>query len=334
MQYVEQVTCHFLIVGHTGNECDQTFSVLANEFKKEEMLTIEVLKERILNAPLVPKPICRSLDFVYDWKSFITPRLSERPLSNHSKYFCFNFVIESGQVKFRGKLLPQLPDSYFVPRSGIRLIREGADFLPIGVADFRVSDIKFDDIMKSLSKYTEKLPLQQRMAVNSSWERHRKHLEDLPSKIRQYPLMKLDDLPVQVVVQVDEVPDYLADEEEVAELRGDIYEEDVPEGNLADIGVGADVCVYTEDKVSRPWVGRITQVLNQQSLEIHWFSRKTPRGKTFSALNKPDGSPYLSVLEKDSIMFWHMSEKRTETEFSLSSYWIEVISNEYRELDK
>ena len=77
-------------------------SILANELKSD-ITTIEELKEKITNAPIQPKPVCKSLDFIFGWKGFVTPWLADPPLTNHSKYNSFSVQKESGKVKFRKK---------------------------------------------------------------------------------------------------------------------------------------------------------------------------------------------------------------------------------------
>jgi hypothetical protein len=330
----EQISCNFLVVGHTGNECDQTFSILANEFKTE-ILTLQSLKEKIVNAPILPKPICKSLLYIYDWKNFIGPRLADPPLSNHSKYNSFQIEKENGNVKFRGKLLPQLPDSELVPRPGIRLIKENTVFEPVGVAEFRVESIKFDDIFKGLKKHISKIPLENQMSIMTSWENLRKTLESLPNKSVNFKKLKFDDLPKQKKQQHDvQIPDYLKDTHVVNDLMGDVYEEDILEGDRNEIDIGTDCCIYTDAVRSRPWLGRVTKVLDNRRLEIQWFMKKTGRGHGFQAMINSNGTPNLGVVEVDSVMFWHMTEKRSETEFYLSAYWIEIIKREYETLDQ
>ena len=315
---------------------DQCFSILTNELKNSEILTVEALKKKIVNSPIQPKPICRSLLFIWDWKKCIEPKLADTPLVNHSKYNSFLWESESGNVKFRGKLLPQLPDTELYPRSGIRLVKENTTFEPVGVADYRVEDIKFDDIFKGLNRFSAKLPLEKKMQVMSSWENLRRLLESLPSTQNNFPKLKLGDLPKQRIVNEVQIPDYLKDKIDAVEntLTGELYPEEAGEGNLAEIDSGTDVVVYTDEVGTRPWVGRVTQLLAGQKFEIHWFRRKSGRGSTFHAMKNQLGYPALSVLDLQSIMFWHMSEKRTEESFSLSPYWIEAIRIEYANLDK
>ena len=101
LKVFEEISVNFLIVGHTGNEVDQLFSILAKEFKSDNITTVEGLKEKIVSAPLQPKPICRSLEYIYGWKSFITPWLADPQLANHSKYNSFYFHSKGGKAIMR-----------------------------------------------------------------------------------------------------------------------------------------------------------------------------------------------------------------------------------------
>ena len=97
----EEVTVNFLIVGHTGNEVDQLFSILTSEFKSDNITTVEDLKDKILNAPIQPKPVCKSLEYIFGWKDFVTPWLSAPQLANHSKYNSFSFHQKEGRAVLR-----------------------------------------------------------------------------------------------------------------------------------------------------------------------------------------------------------------------------------------
>ena len=284
-----------------------------------------------MNATIQPKPLCRSLLHIYDWKNFITPKLSNPPLVNHSRYHAFLIQKEDGNVKFRGKYLPQLPDSEFEPRSGIRLIKENTTFEePVGAAEFRVEDIRFWDIFKGIQKKTSNLPLEEKMRIISSWENLKKKLQSLPEKMNNLKKMKLDELPKQSVNDLAPTPDYLRDAGVPVEntLSGDVYEEEPLEGDLSEVGIGTDVCVYTENLKGRPWVGRVVEISANKQFIINWFSR-LGRSMVFQALRETDGSPALSTIDLDSIMFWEMSVKRSEDKFSLPSFWLETIKMEY-----
>ena len=314
---------------------DQLFSILCKQFKTD-ITTLEILKERILSAPIIPKPICRSLDFIYDWKQFIEDKLTQPPLKYQSKYNSFLLTLEICDdkrcVMLRGKKLPQ--DTELVPRSGIRIIKDDLEFPPVGPAGFRVENIKFDEIMRGLQIFMSKLDFQERMKITASWDRLRDSLESLPRRSNNCLKMKLEDL-IKQIPEVLHVPDYLMEQEDTGtELTGDKYPENIDDGDLdAEICVGMDICVYTEEPRGRPWVGRIVQLLENKRFLIHWFTRKTIRSKVFSALFKEDGNRNISEQENGTVMFWQMTENRTKNSFSLSNFWLETLQRQYEALD-
>ena len=116
-----------------------------------EITTIEDLKNKILSAPMIPKPICRTLWYTFGWKSYISDHLASPALENHSKFNSFLISREDGEAKLRAKKLPQ--DSQLVPRAGIRLLKEGHDLEAVGASEFRIEKINFDKIMKGIKIY-------------------------------------------------------------------------------------------------------------------------------------------------------------------------------------
>ena len=218
-------------MGHTGNEIDQLFSILCRQFKAD-IPTLEILKEKITAAPIKPKPICRSLDFIYDWKSFIEDKLTNPTLKYHSKYNSFLWKIEICEgnrcIKFFGKKLPQ--DTQLVPRSGIRLTEDNIDFENgVGAAEYRLEVAKFDEILRGIHLYVSKLPLQEK----TSWDRLRDNLKSLPRRSEGFPKMKLLNLPQQQL-EVLQVPEYLMDDVDNVgtELTGDKYPVEIDEGDF------------------------------------------------------------------------------------------------------
>ena len=311
------------------------FSILCKQFKAD-ITTLEILKEKIISAPIIPKPVCRSLNYIYDWKEFVEDKLTHPPMKYQSKYNSFLLSVEICEgkrcVMLRGKKLPQ--DTESVPRSGIRVIQENCEFSSIGPAEYRIEKINFEEIMKGLRIFLSKLPLQERMTITTSWDRLRDSLESLPRRSENFPKMNLEDLPKQIP-EVLIVPEYLMGEEDTGtELTGDKYPEVIDDGDLdSEISVGMDVCVYTEEKRGRPWVGRVVQILEDKRFLIHWFTRKTIRSKTFTALHNQDGSRNISEQENGTVMFWQMSECRTQTSFILSNFWLETLERQYESLD-
>ena len=156
---------------------------------RSEIRTIEGLKCKIENAPILPKPECRTLEFIYGWKSFVEPWLSNPPLVNHSKYHSFLLTCEEGKVKFRAKRLSQ--DVVMVPRAGIRLLRDNINYTPVGAADFRVETIPFAKIRKTVSIIASKMSLVEKINLQESWDRLEHSICSFPGKVHLVKKMYL-----------------------------------------------------------------------------------------------------------------------------------------------
>ena len=97
----------------------------------------------------------------------------------------------------RGRKYPQ-DTGPWLPEDGIKLLKDGVDFAPIGTADVRVEKLGLDEIFQGL--YTRYFPLmgdQERRKAQSSWEKLRKVLDDIPKKKETFPKMKLMNLTKQ-----------------------------------------------------------------------------------------------------------------------------------------
>ena len=279
-----------------------------------------------------PKAIYRELDYIFGWKTYVKPFLTDPPLVNHSFYNSFKVTKEKGVVKFRAKRLPQYSDTELEPRAGIRLLKENTQFYPVGPADFRTAEIPFDRISKTVSIITSKMPLLEKMKVQESWDRLREKLESFPGR-KVLKKMKLTELPKQAVTVLPDVPEFLLDADDGNVISGDLCEESVGEGSLEEICEDTDVCVYTEATKGRPWVGRVREMLPGGKFVIHWFERKSGRGSLFTALSNPDGTPNLGKLDLSVIMFWAFTESRRQDSFTIAPFWLETIRREYVQLD-
>ena len=333
LQIFTEITIDFMLVGHTGNNVDQLFSCLAKVFKENEMSSVNDLIDKIVNSPIIPKPLCTNLFYIFDWKNCVTEKLSKTKLEYHSFYHSFNFVKENGKSVLRAKLYPQ--DVEFGPKEGILLLKDGTEFESVGAAEFRIEKLQLQKLFDSLQKYFISLPLESRIKVTSCWEALRKTLESLPKNRMNLSKMRISELPKQVQTREPLIPEHLNqlnEDEEVPELRGQICEENIPEvieGSFeTEIAVEMDVVIYTRSMQMRPWVGRVLQVLPGNKFTLQWYKRRG-RGNLFHAMVNSDGSPVLSVQERTVVMYWHISEAKTEHSFRLSYYWLEKIKLDY-----
>jgi hypothetical protein len=65
---------------------------------------------------------------------------------------------------------------------------------------------------------------------------------------------------------------------------------------------------------------------------IQWFDRQGKSSK-FRAMLKEDKTPYLSVLDNKSVMFWDISVQRSDNLFHLTPYWLTKVMKEYEICD-
>ena len=325
-----EIVVYFLLVGHTGNAVDQKFSIITQELKKSEIKTLEDLINLISNS-MTHKCNVESLTFTWDWKSFITQHLTSPQLQNHSFYNGFKVSREEEMTKLRFKRLPQ--DQEWLPPTGIQLINKNITFNPIGSSDFRVESLNLDKIFHDLEKYLRRMPAKTRVAVSQSWSRLREELEGLPKMKKNLPPMKLSELPKMLVEAEKSIPDHYEfveeDRDNLPEILGKVFEQGLFDANIKP---GLDVIVYTRSLVGRPWVGRVNEIHGNQTFSIQWFDRQ---GKTlkFRAMVNPDKTPYISVLDNSTVMFWDISVERSESSFQLSPYWLTKVMKEYKICD-
>ena len=177
-----------------GNEVDQLFSILTQKFKSE-IRTVEDLKEKIVGSGIRPEPIVENLDLIWDWKAYALENLTAEELRNHSRYHAFQIKKQKGEARLRGKRY--LFDEEWIPAPGIRLMREGTILTGIEVAPLRIDKLNLTKVYQDLQRYFGTLPLQERMQVQSSWEKLKRHLENLPLQSMIFPKMNIQNLPVQ-----------------------------------------------------------------------------------------------------------------------------------------
>ena len=318
----EEISFVFLHVGHTGFAPDQMFSILAQEFRKTNIRTVEELMCLIRNSAIKPKPLVEKLEYIYEWKAHIQSQMAA-PLKNHTGPKAFTFMKENQQTKMKYKYLPQGPE--WLPKPGLKLLKDYPKYEPVGAAPFRLDKLEMDEVESSLrKKYFPSLPAQIRQSVVTSWQRLRRRLEQVE---REYiPPMKLLDLP-RSRNQPKDVFEFEYTEEEKIEVQGEMY----PEKN-GDVKEEEDIAVYTNEKEGRPWVGRIVKVYEREVI-IHWFKKKK-RLYTYESLKNQDGSPMTDRIPRDSIMYRSVSSVSKDASFQITPSWLNKILDEYNRLDK
>ena len=311
---------------------DRNFSTIDKLLKETEVSSLDDLVQLIESTPLTPKPVCKNMFYIFDWKSFIADKFSKMTLENHSFYHSFQFCKENGTTKLRAKPYPQ--DTDFVPSSGLALIKSNISFIPVGPTEFRIDKLELDKVFRTLETYLSTMPLTKRIEVSATWYALRETLESLPTKSDELLKMNLFEFPQQSEDPDYQIPEHLAHVVEcdgIPQIRGELVPVELSVGNFdEEISLDADVVVYTRSKSNRPWVGRVIRILECNKFTIQWYKRRN-RGNTFYAMVNQDGSPVLAELSTQVVMYWHISENdtRTANSFQLSYYWLEKISQDY-----
>ena len=230
---------------------------------------------------------------------------------------------------YRAKKYPQ--DTILVPRTGIQLLKKDIVYDPVGVSEFRNAEIPFDIIIRVVNSMTRYHPLEERNRIQACWDQDRENLERTFRGRHLAGRMDIEAFPKQVEHELpsDTVMEPLDDA-----LKGNICDEVLDEGDIDEVRVGTDCVAYTHSKLDRPWTGRVVELLPNNEVTIHWYTRKKGRKGVFEASSNPDGSPSCGAISLDTLMLWDMTEQKTENSFFLSNYWTEIIKAEYEDLDR
>ena len=313
-----------------------SFSILASEFKSEIKSPDELLN-KIRNSAIIPKPVCEELLYIWDWREFVKPNMSNSKLQNHSFLHSFMVKKEGNVGVLRGRKYPQ-DRSEWQPEDGIKLLKDRVEFNPIGAAELRVEKLNLDQIFQGLyTRYFPQLTEQDKRKAVSSWEKLRVDLENLPKKKNNFPMMKLLQLPKQVRNSSHPVlPTFLEpfQSNEIRILAGTRHvEEPATSVFETDIQVKMDVALYTKQKSTRPWLGRVLSVMpGSKDFIVQWY-RKKPRSGVYAASFNPNGTPFTSTMSSDSVMLWNFSDMRTDDSFELSTEWLNKIMKTYDDHD-
>ena len=309
---------------------DQLFSMLAQSFKTE-MRTLEDLIEKIEKSGIQPVPDVEVLEYIWDWKMFVLDKLSDEELRNHSRYHGFNIKKEGGFVKLRGK--QYLFDEEWLPYTGIRLIKEGTEFLPVEPADLRIDKINLSKVFQHLQRFFTTLPLIERMDVQGSWDNLREKLEKLPIQAKSFKKMEIHDLsPLDsnIPTILPQHFAHLSQDEDIPDLEGERFPEVLDEADFQeDNREGVDVLIYTRTKIGRPWLGRVLRKLDNTQFTIQWYDRRKGDVNTFFALENPDGTPYTSDLDTGTVILWNFSSRIDDASFTVNSFFLDKFKEEY-----
>ena len=90
--------------------------------------------------------------------------------------------------------------------------------------------------------------------------------------------------------------------------------------------LGLDVAVYTKEKRTRPWIGRVTELVNDEQFKIHWYSGSK---NSFKGMQTNTEEPYCSIVDNSSVILWGFSHDQTDQSFKVKRVFMEQIMSAY-----
>ena len=335
-------------VGHTHNDVDWYFSIMAGKLKKKEIpsfehLICEVKKLRVDDV----SPVVIEMKSTSNFIKLVSPHLNK--LSGHSSFFQFKFKKEKpqGDDEFVTKMyVKENPlDEKWQFLNGIRLLKSRPEFDLLEVSPFR-EESSYGEIYRSVkNKYfptlENKFPENEIIKVEQSWEKRIEFLQACnPKNFKSFNIKKLK-------------PQTPSEEEETrrenikrfpsrreAALTATFFPTEMGSFSAEDLKADVSVVFYTNVKKSRPWIGLFQGLSSDtdgnSTIEVQWLYQH--KKQYFLSLNQ-DGSAYTSKLELESIMFSDVLSNISATGERTGPYVMDVdtvreIKNAYEDRDK
>ena len=308
----EEVCVSHMPVGHTHNDVDWFFSIMAGKLKKKEIPSFEHLLEelKILRVDNIP-PVVVEIKSTTDFTSLIMPHLNL--ISGHSSFFQFKFkkelcMNENIMLTKMFAKVNSLVEEWQFP-TGIKLFSSTPDFSLLKVSPFR-EESTYSEIFKSVTnKYfptlVDKYSNDEVTEIEGKWKRRIHFL--VHSKPDDFEPFSFNDLhPQNPVIENETIVENLqrCSSRREAALTATFFPSEMSSFSVEDLNKDVSLVFYTTVKKSRPWLGLFQGLSNDSNgnleVEVQWLRRDK---KQFCLDVNDDGSPYLSKLDIQSIMF-------------------------------
>ena len=299
-------------VGHTHNDVDWYFSVMASKLKKKEIPSFEKLIDelKLLRVDDVP-PVVQEIKSTTDFSSLILPHLNK--ISGHTSFYQFKFKKEKLQTDQCEVTKMFVKENSLQEKwqflDGIKLFKSKPDFGKLQISPFR-DESSYRDILKSVTnKYfpslEDKFSSVEVSQIKQNWKDRIEILENCkPEDFVPFNFKKLR----QQVPSLEEetirenIRRYPSQRE--AALTATFYPTEMSSFSVEDLQVDTSLVFYTNVRKSRPWVGLFQGLCDNEDgnleVEVQWLTRVK---KHFHLAVNDDGTPYNSRLEIETIMF-------------------------------
>ena len=299
----EEVLVSHMPPGHTHNQLDFCFGLIANKLKRVDIPTFEALKGEISNVVL---PSCtikvHELIYTTDFQKFITDGHLLQ-IQGHRSFFQFKIRKENNLTKMYVK--EDDLDDKFAFNMGIKLLSNIPDKIQMEISPFR-KDTGYSEVFESVfNKFIPSLASKQPEVkvdeIKNLWEKRVQFLIELKEEdFNPFDLHQLrpQELPNQLNGQVVQLAQTRSKK---LALSATFYPMDFRSFSDSDLKRDVSIVLYTASRKSRPWIGLIVDISEDKNdISVQWV--KKDRDKYRLHVNA-DGSPYISSVPYASIMF-------------------------------
>ena len=337
----EEVTVTSMPVGHTHNDVDWMFGIIAQKLKKIDLPSFEALKSELSKIEIQSQAlVVTEMTHTSDFKKFI----EDGHLLKIQGHRCFaQFVIrkENKAAKLYLKF-DELDDNYQFP-NGISLLKNMPEVVKLSVSPFR-QETAYSDIFESVwKKYipslSPKFDEEAVAKIKYDWEKRIKFLIQLKERNFEafdFHRLKCQPSPVAVPDHSQLLQSKSSVDENVS-VTATFYPMDMSKLSAMDLKKDVSLVLYTETKKWRPWVCLFDELSEDGlSVTVQWLKKENQ--KYVLHLNR-DGSPYLSLVPNESIMFADVLENLSpvdarEGPYKLSNFVKQEIVKAYEEQDQ
>ena len=255
-------------------------------------------------------PVVIEMMSTTDFSALILPHLNH--ISGHTQFFQFRITREKkhddSEITKMFVKKSSLDERWDL-LSGVKLLKSSPDLNKLSVSAFR-EDSSYQEILKSVSvKYfptlVGKYSKEEETEIKKNWEQRIDFLMKCkPANFQPFDLTIFkSQAPRKDNETVIDNIQRCSSSRQVA-LTATFYPNEISSFSVEDLKQDVSVVFYTTVKRSRPWIGLYMGLTNDEQgsswVEVQWLTRE--KKKFLLDLNE-DGSPYLSKLPLESIMF-------------------------------
>lgn len=256
-------------------------------------------------------PVVVEIKSTSNFSSLVSPHLNK--IAGHTSFFQFKFKKEKLQKDNVAVTKMYVKENSLEEKwqflSGIKLFKDKPDFSKLEVSPFR-EDPSYDEIFKSVrNKYFPSLENKfcavEIQEIKLNWKNRINFL--IGSKPESFKPFDFNKLKPQVPgVEEETIREKIqrCPSRREAALTATFFPTEMSSFSVEDLEVDMSLVFYTNKKTSRPWIGLFQGLCQDKNdnteVEVQWLERER---RHFSLALNDDGSPYLSRLEIETIMF-------------------------------